>query len=309
MAAALRGGSASSAKLRARKPAQPSRGAPSRAPKAKAPPAYVPGKLGAVTAVDLPPHFTLAVVGGVIALSLIVGLATGHRAQHIASGIGAGVDRGFARLGLKVDKLTVQGASPAAQSDIMAAAGLYKDQPLMGVDLQAVRRSVEQVGWVKSAKVVRLFPDTIVIAVTQRQTLAVWQHAGRTVVVDSDGIPIPEADAGRFADLPLIVGEGANEAASAILPVVRAHPNVMQRLEALVRVDGRRWDLRTRDGGIIELPAVGEDSALIQLDQLDQKSRILELGFERIDLRDPELVAVRPRGNASPAESPAASGV
>jgi cell division protein FtsQ len=303
MAAALRGGSRSPAKPRARKPAQTSR-----APRSKPPPAYVPGKLGAVTAVDLPPHFTLIVVAGVIAATMVVALATGHRAEKIASNIGGGIDNGLAHMGLKVDKLTVQGASPAAQADIINAAGLYRDEPLMGLDLQAVRRSVEQVGWVKSAKVVRLFPDTIVIAVTQRQTLAVWQHAGHTVVVDGDGAAIPEADPGRFADLPLIVGEGANDAVAGILPVVRAHPNVMQRLEALVRVDGRRWDLRTRDGGIIQLPAVGEDSALIQLDQLDQKSRILELGFERIDLRDPELVAVRPRGNPGPAEPPAAAG-
>jgi cell division protein FtsQ len=309
MAAALRGGSRSPAKPRARKPAQSSRGPQASRGKTRPAPDYIPGKLGAVTAVDLPRHFTLSVVLGVIVLSLVVLLATGHRTQKLAQAVGSGVDHGFARLGLKVDKLTVQGANPAAQADIINAAGLYKDEPLMGLDLQAVRRNVEQVGWVKSAKVVRLFPDTIVIAVTQRQTLAVWQHAGRTFVVDSDGAVIREADPGRFADLPLIVGEGANDAVGAILPVVRAHPNVMQRLEALVRVDGRRWDLRTKDGGIIQLPAVGEDSALIQLDQLDQKSRILELGFERIDLRDPELVAVRPRGNPSSAESPAAAGV
>jgi cell division protein FtsQ len=222
--------------------------------------------------------------------------------------LGAGVDMGFAHMGLTVDTLPVQGASPAAQDDIVRAAGLYKDQPLLGLDLQQVRRNVEQVGWVKSAKVVRLFPDTVVIAVTQRQTLAVWQHGGHTVVVDSDGSVIAEADPGHFPDLPLIVGEGANDEAAAILPIIHAHPNVAQRLEALVRVDGRRWDLRTRDGGLIQLPAIGEDSALIQLDQLDQKSRIIELGFERIDLRDPELVAVRPRGS-SPAESPAAAGV
>ena len=303
MAAALRGGSRSPAKPRARKPAQASR-----APKSKPPAGYVPGKLGAVTAMDLPQHFTLIIVAGVVALSLVVALATGHRAEKIASTIGVGFEHELGRMGLKVDKLTVQGASPAAQADIINAAGLYKDEPLMGLDLQAVRRSVEQVGWVKSAKVVRLFPDTVVIAVTQRQTMAVWQHAGHTVVVDNDGAVISEADPGRFPDLPLIVGEGANDAVASILPVVRGHPNVSQRLEALVRVDGRRWDLRTRDGGIIQLPAVGEDTALIQLDQLDQKSRILELGFERIDLRDPELVAVRPRGNPGSAEPPTPSG-
>jgi cell division protein FtsQ len=63
----------------------------------------------------------------------------------------------------------------------------------------------------------------------------------------------------------------------------------------VVRVDQRRWDLRLKDGAIVQLPAVGEDSALIQLDQMDHDQRILELGFERIDLRTPEMVVVRRR--------------
>jgi cell division protein FtsQ len=33
---------------------------------------------------------------------------------------------------------------------------------------------------------------------------------------------------------------------------------------------------------------------MIQLDALDQRERLLELGFARIDLRTPEEVAVRP---------------
>ncbi|MDO8379003.1 MAG: cell division protein FtsQ, partial [Phenylobacterium sp.] len=49
-------------------------------------------------------------------------------------------------------------------------------------------------------------------------------------------------------------------------------------------------------------PAVDEDGALIKLEQLDQSQRILELGFERIDLRDPSVVAVRPRDGALPGQ-------
>jgi len=303
MAAALRGGARSQAKPRAKKAAPPTRRAA--APK---PPAYVPAKLGAVKNVDLPPQFAAVVLAGLAVLGLIAGLAPNHRAEKFVAAIGSGMGNELGRLGLRVEAVTVQGATPAAQADIVRAAGLYRDQPLVGVDLAAVRRNVEQVGWVKSARVLRLFPDTIVIDIAQRQNLAVWQHAGRTLVVDSQGQPIPEADPGRFADLPLIVGDGAAAAAPAILPIVRAHPAVMQRLEALVRVDDRRWDLRMRDGGLIQLPAIGEDSALIQLEQLDQKSRILELGFERIDLRDPEMVAVRPRTQA-PNQPAAPSGV
>jgi cell division protein FtsQ len=69
-------------------------------------------------------------------------------------------------------------------------------------------------------------------------------------------------------------------------------------MDALVRVDNRRWDLRMKDGSLIQLPAVGEEEALMQLEQLDERSRILELGFERIDLRNPDVVAVRPRETA-----------
>ena len=116
------------------------------------------------------------------------------------------------------------------------------------------------------------------------------------------GVRDPRSMFGRQLGLELVVGEGAAENAGAILPLVRSRPRLMERLEALVRVDDRRWDLRMKDGGLIQLPATGEDSALIQLDQLDQKSRILELGFARIDLRDPELVAVRPREAAPPGQ-------
>jgi len=305
MAAALRGGAVRPAKPRARKPAPaPARKTAAKPASAK-PAGYVPAKLGAVRNVNLPPQFAAAVIGGLAVLGLAAGLLPDHHAQKLMAAIGEGLDNQLGKAGLRVKALTIQGASPQAEPAIAAAAGVYKDQPLLGVDLAAIRGNVEKVGWVKAARVVRLFPDTVVIDVTQRQTLAVWQHAGRTTVVDSDGAPIPEADPGRFADLPLIVGDGANEAVSAILPILNKHPTVMQRVEALVRVDDRRWDLRMRDGGLVQLPAIGEDSALIQLETLDQKSRILELGFERIDLRDPEMVAVRPRGEtaAQPAQA------
>jgi cell division protein FtsQ len=81
----------------------------------------------------------------------------------------------------------------------------------------------------------------------------------------------------------------------------------VQRLEALVRVDDRRWDLRLRDGAIIQLPAEGEDAALIQLETLDRRSRVLDLGLARIDLRDPEMVAVRPRGAPAPSHQPSSA--
>jgi cell division protein FtsQ len=194
-----------------------------------------------------------------------------------------------------------------AMPDIVHAAGVYKDEPLIGLDLQALRTRVEGVGWVREARVERLLPDTLVIAVAQRQQLAVWQHEGKTVVIDEHGQPIPEADPARFASLPLVVGYGAAQAAPQIVPMLAQRPGLMARTEALVRVDDRRWDLRLKDGALIQLPAVGQEDALMQLEQLEDRSRVLELGFERIDLRNPDVVAVRPR-RGGPAASPAVGG-
>jgi cell division protein FtsQ len=238
----------------------------------------------------------------VLVIALTCVLVTGARGERLGQGLAASVDNGLARLGFKLQALHVQGASPMAERDIRAVVGLYADQPILGLDLDQIRQRIEKVGWVKQATVVRLLPDTVVVAVVERKHMAVWQHDGKSVVLDDKGQVIPEADAARFPTLPLVVGPGADEHAAEILQAVAQRARLMGRLEALVRVDDRRWDLRLKDGSLVQLPAVGEDEALIQLEQLDERTRILELGFERIDLRDPDVVAVRPRNGSAPGQ-------
>jgi len=211
------------------------------------------------------------------------------------------LSRLLAPLGFRLRRVEVQGAPDMARADILRAADLAKDMPILDLRLDDLRQRVEATGWVQDAKVVRLLPDTLIIAVTPRTAAAVWQHEGVLKVVDTEGRLIGGADPARFPALPLVVGEGAAEEAKNILPLLRQRPTLMARVDALVRVDGRRWDLRLKDGSLIQLPALGADSALIQLDQLDQKQRLLSLGFERIDLRDPDEVVVRPRQGTSAA--------
>ena len=304
MAAIVRGGSRVTASPR------PKASRNSQGPRARGPSrGYAPAKIRAAQGVGLRPGLALGVAGSVVAVGLTVALLTGDRLHQAGAAAGKAAALQLAGMGFKVQAVHVLGASAQAKADILKASGLYKDEPILGLDLGDLRGRVSRVGWVKSVRVVRLLPDTVVIDVGERTTVAVWQHMGRTLVVDDSGKVIPEADPGRFLELPLVVGEGANLAAAEILPLVRARPRLMERLEALVRVDQRRWDVRLKDGGLIELPATGEESALIQLDQLDRTAKILELGFARIDLRDPEMVSIRPREGPAVLAQPASSGV
>lgn len=256
-----------------------------------------PGKLAAIGRMDLPVGAVFgALAAGVIVLGAV--LMTGGRGERVSASMTQGLGDVTANAGLKVDRVYIQGESPEATAVINRAVQVFEGQPLVTVDLAAVRQRVEGVSWVKEAQVVRLLPNTLMVNVTEHDRLAVWQTAGRNYVIDGSGKVIEGADAGRYPGLPLVVGKGADQAAADVLPLIAERPALKGRVEALVRVDERRWDLRLRDGGLIQLPATGQDEALIRLDALDQRERLLELGFARIDLRTPDAVAVRPAGAA-----------
>ena len=175
-------------------------------------------KLRAAQGVALSPKLALMGAAAVLAAGIVITLATGHRAEQLSAATGQAIDQRFAAAGFALKTIHLQGASPAAQADILKAAGVYQDQPILGINLEDVRQRLLHVGWVKDVRVIRLLPDTLVLAVQERSMLAVWEHGGRTVVIDANGAPVTEADPGRFPGLPLIVGAGANEAAGAILP-------------------------------------------------------------------------------------------
>jgi cell division protein FtsQ len=253
------------------------------------------------------PALATGVAAGVVVFATVALLATGGRGQAIAQGVAHGIDNGFGAAGFAVRHVVVQGASGLSEPDIRAAAQVGTGTPILGLDLSTLRGRIEKVGWVKSVHVVRMLPDTLVISVVERPRLAVWQNHGRLSLIDTDGQVITDTDAQHFVDLPLVVGEGANTAASAILPLVQARPSLMSRIWALVRVDNRRWDLRLKDQSLIQLPAEGEDGALMHLDQLERDQQVLSLGFSRIDLKTQD-VRIRPReGIAGPLAAPLAS--
>ena len=289
MPAVVRGGRRQSSKQPAQRSAAP-KGGRGRAPR-NAP--ATPGKVAAIGRLDLSPRaVVISLMAGVVVLAGV--LATGARAERIGASIGQGVDGMAVGMGLKLEKVFIEGESAEATAAIQRAVQLNADQAMTSIDLDAVRERVEGVGWVKSARVVRLLPNTLIVHVTEHDRLAIWQAGGRNMVIDSQGQVIRGADAGRYPNLPLVVGKGAEQAAAEVLPLIAQRPRLMARLEALVRVDERRWDLRLKDGSLIQLPATDQDAALIQLDALDQRERLLELGFARIDLRTPSEVAVRP---------------
>ena len=282
----------------------PKRGAPkgagSRGPRNAA---VVPGKFAAVGRLDLSPRAVIvSIVAGVAVLGAV--LATGARAERIGVSFNHSMDSITTGMGLSLRRVQITGASAEAEPAIRRALGVYAGQPITGIKLTELHDRVQAVGWVKEARVVRLLPDTLRVEIVEHDRLAVWQNAGQTYVIDSQGRVIQGADPGRYSRLPLVVGKGADTAAAEVLPLLAQRPRLMGLVDAVVRIDERRWNLSLKDGSLIQLPAVDPESALIRLDALDQRERLLDLGFSRVDLRTTQAVAIR-TGETKPAQKPA----
>lgn len=290
MPAVVRGGRRQSSVQPSRRGAAPRKGG--RGASGKNAPA-IPGKMAAIGRLDLSPRaVAISILAGVLLLGGV--LATGARAERIGASVSNGMDRLALGMGLELKRVRIVGASAEAEPAVRQALALQQGTPITSLDLDRLRDQVQGVGWVKEARVVRLLPDTLIVEVKEHDRLAVWQENGRIRVIDGSGQVIAGADARRYPALPLVVGKGADAAAADILPLLAQRPRLMSRIDAVVRVDERRWNLRLKDGGIIQLPAVEQEAALIRLDALDQRERLLDLGFPRIDLRTPETLAVRP---------------
>lgn len=131
------------------------------------------------------------------------------------------------------------------------------------LDLDALRRKVEGLPGVASARL-RIGPDqALLVDLTARRPAALWRWGGQLQLVDAEGVPIgPVFARADRPDLPLIVGEGADRAVPEALALAAAAGPIRDRLRALVRVGERRWTVALDRDQSILLPEDGAESAL-----------------------------------------------
>lgn len=205
--------------------------------------------------------------------------------------------------GLEITRITARGVSQTSKQDVLDAVGPIIGSSIVHFDPDRARASVEQLGWVRSAAVSRLLPNTVHVSVRERRPAAVWQLSGDLHLIDDEGAIIRQVSAYEYADLPLIVGAGAPDAASDMLQALQAEPILWGRISALIRVSDRRWNLKTREGVDVKLPETGEREAVRYLARLQDELRLLDEPLEYVDLRNPENFVYRRKG-AAPAEEP-----
>ena len=242
----------------------------------------------------------LLLLGGAAALHMLLpGGAPGGSLATLRERVG----NATAALGLRVDTIVIEGRANTPEPLLRAALGISKGDPILGFSLDAARRNVEKLSWVDQATIERRLPDTVVVQLVERRPFAIWQNQGRFVLIDRDGQTVTNEDVAQFRQLPLVVGTGAPGAATPLIDALTAHPGLMARLVAAVRVGERRWNLQLRGGMAVMLPEGHEAAALDRLAALQQDHALLDRPLEVVDMRLPNQLVLRPR--ADPTADPA----
>jgi cell division protein FtsQ len=197
--------------------------------------------------------------------------------------------------GFGITHVFLDGHRMTLDTDIFDALDLSQSRSLLRFDSAGARARIERLPWIKTAAISRIFPDTISIAVSEREPFAVWHTPGGDKLVDVTGRVLGAAAAGSWQDLPRIAGAGAPGRAARLISEIRRHQDLSGKVETAVLVGQRRWTLQLRNGTEVKLPADREGEALSSYLDAVQREGLLDHGYAVVDLRFPGRLLLRPR--------------
>lgn len=198
-------------------------------------------------------------------------------------------------LGFRVKEVFVEGRKNTPAAALRKALAVERGAPILFVDLAAARDRLLALPWVSDVSVERVLPDTVVVHLVERRPMALWQHEGRFALIDETGTVIERNDLGRFSDLVVVVGDQSAAAeAAGLLATLATETDLSERVTAVVRVSGRRWNLRFADGLNVQMPEEDPGHGWRRLADYERRHGLLGLGLKTIDLRLPDRVVVRP---------------
>jgi len=159
-----------------------------------------------------------------------------------------------------VDHVRVTGDAHVSAAAVVGASELRRGEPMIGVRETIVARRVRRLPWVRTARVTRRWPGTVVIEVRERRPAAVARaRTGGWMLVDATGrllapTPLPPPELEALEGTPP-AGAPGDRLAPAALPALRVASLLPRARVALIRVvallPDNSLELRLSAGGVV----------------------------------------------------------
>ncbi|WP_375623003.1 MULTISPECIES: cell division protein FtsQ/DivIB [unclassified Bartonella] len=191
-----------------------------------------------------------------------------------------------------ITHVDISGNKRLAKEDIFKILKLDVASSIFTFDVERARSLLEKQAWVQSANVQKIYPNRMRISIVEREPYAIWQHDSIMDIVDNTGRVIMPLKGEIVRDLPLVVGQGAQNAAKVFIQALSVYPEVYDRIRAFVRVGDRRWDLVLDNGMRVMLPENGALERLSSLVSSGTMQDLLSRAILSVDLRLADRITV-----------------
>jgi cell division protein FtsQ len=193
-----------------------------------------------------------------------------------------------------VNVMAIDGASDATAAAIREVLPIDLPVSSFDLDLEAMRQTVESLDAVKIASLAVRRGNMLQIDVYERVPAVVWRHHEGMELRDDTGHRVADVeDRNAYPLLPLIAGMGAQNHVAEALQVMAAAAPIAGRVQGLVRMGQRRWDVVLQTGLRIMLPVDEPLTALERVVILDRTRDILNRDVVAVDMRLPHRPTVR----------------
>ena len=186
-----------------------------------------------------------------------------------------------------VNAMAVDGVDDALADTIRTVLPVSFPVSSFELDLDLMRETVAAVHGVQDATLRIKQGGILEVAVVPRVPVAIWRRDEGLALIDAEGAFVgPLAARSDRIDLPLIAGDGAEEAILEALTLHRAAGPIADRIRGLVRMGERRWDVVLDRQQRILLPTQDPVTALERVVVMAQTQDLLERDVAVVDMRD-----------------------
>ncbi len=196
-------------------------------------------------------------------------------------------------LGFTLEDVVVEGRMRTDKAQILTNLDLERGKPLLSINLAESKAKLEELSWVKAVRVERRLPDTLVIRISEKDPVAVWQNKSKTFLVDRDGELVEAKEAYKYKDLLVVTGHQAPRYVGDLVVLLEKFPEIGTRVTAATHLRSTRWDIRIDDKFDVKLPEKDIDKALSYLIDLEKHHQLTDRDIKTIDMRLPGQLIFR----------------
>lgn len=192
-----------------------------------------------------------------------------------------------AEVGLVFKHLVIVGLVNINEEEIIHAINGEYGVPIYSLNIDDIRKRIEDNPWIKIALVERKLPNTLSVTITERTPIAIWQFKQKLYLIDEEGNRISSKNIEKFGDLIHVVGQDANVYARSLCEDLAKHPSFAKQVVSAIRYGQRRWDLNLEQKINVKMPEKGFQEAYDYLNSLNTEGKLFGQNYKVINLKDP----------------------